>query len=129
MRYIATKPNQKQLIHYIENDPYEYQMATHPTIPATKITPAQDELTQLETYDIIRADKKDLINAATEAIHIILTGITNDIYSTVDACPNVKEMLKAIKMKGDNINKQDVETKLFWEFGKFTLTDGETVES
>nr|GFA69165.1 hypothetical protein [Tanacetum cinerariifolium] len=31
-----------------------------------------------------------------EAIQIILTGIDNDIYSTVDACPNACEMWKAI---------------------------------
>nr|GEX63557.1 hypothetical protein [Tanacetum cinerariifolium] len=30
-------------------------------------------------------------------VQIILTGIDNDIYSTVDACPNACEMWKAIK--------------------------------
>nr|GEW30308.1 hypothetical protein [Tanacetum cinerariifolium] len=32
-----------------------------------------------------------------EAVQIILTGIDNDIYSTVDACPNVIDMWKAIE--------------------------------
>nr|GFC92599.1 hypothetical protein [Tanacetum cinerariifolium] len=32
-----------------------------------------------------------------EAVQIILTGIDNDIYSTVDACPNACEMWKAIE--------------------------------
>nr|GFC58261.1 hypothetical protein [Tanacetum cinerariifolium] len=32
-----------------------------------------------------------------EAIQIILTGIDNDIYSTVDACPNACEIWKAIE--------------------------------
>ncbi|GKE81914.1 hypothetical protein Tco_1551914 [Tanacetum coccineum] len=31
--------------------------------------------------------------------------------------------------KGEDINKWDVETKLFWEFGKFTSIDGETLKS
>nr|GFB08655.1 hypothetical protein [Tanacetum cinerariifolium] len=30
-------------------------------------------------------------------VQIILTGIDNDIYSTVDACPNACEMWKAIE--------------------------------
>ncbi|GJT53399.1 integrase, catalytic region, zinc finger, CCHC-type containing protein [Tanacetum coccineum] len=50
---------------------------------------------------------------------IILTWIDNDIYSTVDACPNVCEMWKAIKRlkQGESINVQDLETNLYWEFG------------
>ncbi|GJU53318.1 hypothetical protein Tco_1227032 [Tanacetum coccineum] len=57
-----------------------------------------------------------------EAVQIILTGIDNDIYSTVDACPNACEMWKAIERlkQGESINVQDLETNLYWEFGKFT---------
>nr|GEV73739.1 hypothetical protein [Tanacetum cinerariifolium] len=49
----------------------------------------------------------------------------------VDACPNAKEMWKAIErlIQGENINKQDVETNLFWAFGKFTSRDRELLES
>ncbi|GKB13706.1 retrovirus-related pol polyprotein from transposon TNT 1-94 [Tanacetum coccineum] len=48
--------------------------------------------------------------------------IDNDIYSTVDACPNACEMWKAIERlkQGETINVQDLETNLYWEFGKFT---------
>ncbi|GKD06512.1 hypothetical protein Tco_1181486, partial [Tanacetum coccineum] len=62
---------------------------------------------------------------------IILNGIDNDIYSTIDACPNAMEMWKVIeKLKqGDSINVQDLETNLYWEFGKFTSRDGETLDS
>ncbi|GKA33586.1 retrovirus-related pol polyprotein from transposon TNT 1-94 [Tanacetum coccineum] len=63
---------------------------------------------------------------------IILTGIDNDIYSIVDACPNAYEMSKAIieRLKqGESINVQDLETNLYWEFGKFTSRDGESLES
>nr|GEW83022.1 copia protein [Tanacetum cinerariifolium] len=61
----------------------------------------------------------------------LLVGIYNDIYSTVDACPNTCEMWKAIeKLKhGESINVQDLETNLYWEFGKFTSHDGESLES
>ncbi|GJS04166.1 hypothetical protein Tco_0320674 [Tanacetum coccineum] len=72
-----------------------------------------------------------LIDAEAEAIHIILTGIDNDNYSTVDACANSQEMWLAIKrlIQGENINKPDVETNLFWAFGKFTSRDGESLDS
>ncbi|GKF15653.1 hypothetical protein Tco_0057115, partial [Tanacetum coccineum] len=56
--------------------------------------------------------------------------IDNDIYSTVDACPNAMEMRKAIERlkHGELINVQDLETSLFWKFGKFTSRDGETLD-
>nr|GEY44525.1 hypothetical protein [Tanacetum cinerariifolium] len=55
----------------------------------------------------------------------------NDIYSTIDACPNACEMWKAIERlkQGESINVQDLETNLYWEFGKFTSQDGESLES
>ncbi|GJW90034.1 hypothetical protein Tco_0167587 [Tanacetum coccineum] len=58
-------------------------------------------------------------------------GIDNDIYSTVDACPNACEMWKAIERlkQGESINVQDLETNLYWEFGKFTSRDGESLKS
>nr|GEU47233.1 retrovirus-related Pol polyprotein from transposon TNT 1-94 [Tanacetum cinerariifolium] len=67
-------------------------------------------------------------NTFKESIHKSLgkpPGIYNDIYSTVDACPNACEMWKAIERlkHGESINVQDLETNLFWEFGKFTSHD------
>ncbi|GJX65686.1 integrase, catalytic region, zinc finger, CCHC-type containing protein [Tanacetum coccineum] len=61
----------------------------------------------------------------------VAPGIDNDIYSTVDACPNACEMWKAIERlkQGESINVQDLETNLYWEFGKFTSRDGESLES
>ncbi|GKD92161.1 retrovirus-related pol polyprotein from transposon TNT 1-94, partial [Tanacetum coccineum] len=61
----------------------------------------------------------------------VAEGIDNDIYSTVDACPNACEMWKAIERlkQGESINVQDLETNLYWEFGKFTSRDGESLKS
>nr|GEY14596.1 hypothetical protein [Tanacetum cinerariifolium]GEY18783.1 hypothetical protein [Tanacetum cinerariifolium] len=58
-------------------------------------------------------------------------GIDNDIYSIVNACPNACEMWKAVERlkQGESINIQDLETNLYWEFGKFTSHDGESLES
>ncbi|GKC52486.1 hypothetical protein Tco_1075231, partial [Tanacetum coccineum] len=58
-------------------------------------------------------------------------GIDNDIYSTVDACPNACKMWKTIERlkQGESINVQDLETNLYCMFGKFTSRDGESLES
>nr|GEW75070.1 integrase, catalytic region, zinc finger, CCHC-type, peptidase aspartic, catalytic [Tanacetum cinerariifolium] len=55
----------------------------------------------------------------------ISEGIDNNIYYTVDACLNACEMWKAFKRlkHGESINVQDLKTKLYWEFGKFTSQD------
>ncbi|GJU51002.1 hypothetical protein Tco_1220557, partial [Tanacetum coccineum] len=85
----------------------------------------------MENYKNVSQDIRDQLNAEAEAVQIIFTGIDNDIYSTVDACPNACEMQKAIeKLKqGESINVQDLEINLYWEFGKFTSRDGESLES
>nr|GEY68668.1 hypothetical protein [Tanacetum cinerariifolium] len=82
---------------------------------------------------IMEAGSKDRppMLAPDEAVQIILTGIDNDIYSSVDACPNACEMWKVIERlkQGESINVQDLETNLYWEFGKFTSQDVESLES
>nr|GFB21041.1 hypothetical protein [Tanacetum cinerariifolium] len=78
-----------------------------------------------ETYKNVSQEIRDQLNTEAEAVQIILTGIDNDIYSTVDACLNACEMWKAIERlkQGESINVQDLETILYWEFGKFTSQD------
>nr|GEU80362.1 hypothetical protein [Tanacetum cinerariifolium] len=63
-RYIATRRNHELFNRCINEGPYEYQMITYPEVHATD----------------------------THPFRIILTGIDNDIYSTLDACANAKEM-------------------------------------
>nr|GFD06129.1 hypothetical protein [Tanacetum cinerariifolium] len=84
-----------------------------------------------EIYQNVKQEIRDQLNVEAKAIQIILTGIDNDIYSTVDSCPNACEMWKAIERlkQGESSNVQDLETNLFWEFGKFTSLDGESLES
>nr|GEV48902.1 copia protein [Tanacetum cinerariifolium] len=106
-----------------------------------------------KTYKTVTQEIRDQLNAEAEAVQIILIGIDNDIYSTVDACPNASEMWKAIERlkqgidndiystvdacpntcemwkaierlkQGESINVQDLETNMYWEFGKFTSQD------
>nr|GEZ90919.1 hypothetical protein [Tanacetum cinerariifolium] len=129
-RYIDTKPN-RELIHFcLTNPPYELgwkekfvlNSEGNPTTATQKV---------FETYKNVMQETRDQLNAEAEAVQIILTGIDNDIYSTVDACPNACEMWKVIERlkQGESINVQDLETNLFWEFGKFTSLDRESLES
>nr|GFA15817.1 hypothetical protein [Tanacetum cinerariifolium] len=87
--------------------------------------------TYTKTYKNVSQDIRYQLNAEAEAVQIILTGIDNGIYSTVDACPNACEMWKAIERlkQGESFNVQDLETNLYWEFGKLTSQDGESLES
>ncbi|GJY13130.1 retrovirus-related pol polyprotein from transposon TNT 1-94 [Tanacetum coccineum] len=129
-RYIDTKPN-SELIHYcLQNPPYTYQWAEK-TVPVAKGSSETTTKRYMENYKNVSQDIRDQLNAEAEAVQIILTGIDNDIYSTVDACPNACEMWKAIERlkQGESINVQDLETNLYWEFGKFTSQDGESLES
>ncbi|GJW89921.1 hypothetical protein Tco_0167474 [Tanacetum coccineum] len=119
-RYIDTKPN-RELIHYsLQNPPYIYQWAEK-TVPVAEGSSETTTERYMENYKNVSQDIRDQMNAEAEAVQIILTGIDNDIYSTVDACPNACEMWKAIERlkQGESINVQDLETKFILEFGKF----------
>ncbi|GJU24943.1 hypothetical protein Tco_1163564 [Tanacetum coccineum] len=76
-------------------------------------------------------ENKEHFLSEREAIFLLLTGIGDDIYSTVNACKTANEMWIAIEriQQGESLNVQDVKTNLFWEFGKFTSRDGESMES
>ncbi|GKC72179.1 hypothetical protein Tco_1118062 [Tanacetum coccineum] len=69
MRYVDTKPNRELLKKTIYEGPYIMTEITHPK------TPKDGDRPRLQ-----------------EAVHLILNGIGNDIYSTMDACTNAKEM-------------------------------------
>ncbi|GJV62562.1 retrovirus-related pol polyprotein from transposon TNT 1-94 [Tanacetum coccineum] len=129
-RYIDTKPNSELIHHSLQNPPYTYQWAEK-TVPVAEGSSETTTERYMENYKNVSQDIRDHLNAETEAVQIILTGIDNDIYSTVDACPNACEMWKAIERlkQGESINVQDLETNLYWEFGKFTSRDGESLES
>nr|GEW55900.1 hypothetical protein [Tanacetum cinerariifolium] len=129
-RYIDNKPNH-ELIHYcLKNPPYKFTWADKEVL-ISEGSPVTTTETYMENYKNVSQDIRDQLNAEAEAVQIILTGIDNDIYTTVDTCPNACEMWKAIERlkHGKSINVQDLETNLSWEFGKFTSWDGESLES
>nr|GEY89081.1 probable protein S-acyltransferase 7 [Tanacetum cinerariifolium] len=90
-RYIDTKLNH-ELIHYcLKNPPYKYTWADK-VVPVSESSPETTTETYMENYKNVSQDIRDQLNAKAEAVQIILTGIDNDIYSTVDACSNACEI-------------------------------------
>nr|GEY21822.1 hypothetical protein [Tanacetum cinerariifolium] len=129
-RYIDTKPNHELINYCLENPPHKLTWA-YKEVPISEGSPETRTKKYMETYKNVLQDIRDQLNAEAEVVQIILTGIDNDIYSTVDACPNACKMWKAVKRlkQGESINVQDLETNLFWEFRKFISQDGESLES
>nr|GEY57235.1 hypothetical protein [Tanacetum cinerariifolium] len=105
LRYIDTRPNNEALKKCILSGPYKPTAVLVQPVEATDDSLAVPEHTKVETPMNMSPENKAHFEAEKEAIHLILTGIRDEIYST------------------------DVKTNLFWEFGKFTSHDGETMES
>ncbi|GJY66827.1 hypothetical protein Tco_0469065 [Tanacetum coccineum] len=130
-QYVDTKPNSKEIRKCILHGPYVMTEVTVLAQPATENTPAVPAYKVPKKFKNITPENHAHFDAEAEAIHMILSGIGDDIYSTLDACQIAQEMWVAIErlQQGESLNKQDVKTNLFWEFSKFTSKDGESIES
>ncbi|GJS15156.1 hypothetical protein Tco_0409628 [Tanacetum coccineum] len=122
---LFTMPSWKQV-----NPPYKIKLIEK-IVPVAEGSLETTTEWHMENYKNVSQDIRNQLDAEAEAVQIILTGIDNDIYSIVDACPNACKMWKAIERlkQGESINVQDLETNLYWEFGKFISRDGESLES
>nr|GEV91767.1 hypothetical protein [Tanacetum cinerariifolium] len=116
---------------FILSGPYKPTTILVQAVEATDDSPAIPEHTKVETPMNMSLENKAHFLAEKEAIHLILNGIGDEIYSTIDACQTAQEMWEAIErlQQGESLNIQDFKTNLFWEFCKFTSHDGETMES
>ncbi|GJZ80182.1 hypothetical protein Tco_0645019 [Tanacetum coccineum] len=106
MRYVDTKPNMKEMKKSIFNGPYVMTRVLVPAKPATKTYPLVPEHTVQETYENTLLENCAYIDAEADAIHMILSGIGDEIYSTVDACKTAQEIWATIKRlhQGDSLN-------------------------
>ncbi|GJW04187.1 retrovirus-related pol polyprotein from transposon TNT 1-94 [Tanacetum coccineum] len=129
--YINKKPNGEGLRKSILSGPYVPSTVLVQAVAATEGNPAIQQHTTIEIVLNMTPENKEHFLSEKEAIFFHLTAIGDDIYSTVDACKTVNEMWIAIErlQQGESLNVQDVKTNLFWEFGKFTSRDGESMES
>nr|GEV02545.1 ribonuclease H-like domain-containing protein [Tanacetum cinerariifolium] len=125
------RPNGEALRKCILSGPYKPTTVLVQAVDTTDDSPAIPKHTIVETPINMSQENKAHFEAKKEAIHLILTRIGDEIYSTIDACQTTQEMWEAIKrlQQGESLNIQDVKTNLFWEFGKFTSYDGETTKS
>nr|GEV15283.1 retrovirus-related Pol polyprotein from transposon TNT 1-94 [Tanacetum cinerariifolium] len=123
--------NGEALRKCILSGPYKPTTVLVQAVAATDDSIAIPEHTTVETPMNMSQANKAHFEVEKEAIHLILTGIRDEIYSTVDACQTAQEIGEAIErlQQSESLNIQDVKTNLFWEFGKFTSHEGETMES
>nr|GEX19807.1 hypothetical protein [Tanacetum cinerariifolium] len=107
--------------------PYTPSTVTIPTIPATYDSLEVLKRTSVETILNMSPENKAHYELKKEAIHFLLTGIGDEIYSTVDACKTAHKMWIAIErlQQGESLNIQDVvqQTRIqcfnYKEFGHF----------
>ncbi|GKB51048.1 hypothetical protein Tco_0901801 [Tanacetum coccineum] len=113
------------------DSPYIPSTVIIQVVPAIENSLAVPEHTTVETILNVSPVNKAYFESEKKAIHMILTGIGDEIYSTVNACNTAHEMWEAIErlQQSESLNIQDVKTNLFWEFRKFTSHVGETIES
>nr|GEV57409.1 putative nucleotidyltransferase, ribonuclease H [Tanacetum cinerariifolium] len=68
-------------------------------VAAIENSPAVSEHKTVETLQTMSPENNAHYESKKEAIHLILTGIRDEIYSTVDACKTTQEMWEAIERK------------------------------
>ncbi|GJU89254.1 hypothetical protein Tco_1301677 [Tanacetum coccineum] len=94
---MADESNKIKLKQCIFDGPYVMTEVIIPAKPAIATQEAVHEHTVPETYRNTTLEKHAYIDAEAEAIHMILSGIGDEIYSTIDACTTAKEMWISIE--------------------------------
>nr|GEU47227.1 hypothetical protein [Tanacetum cinerariifolium] len=86
---------------YIDNVCFKYALAevgaSFQLYRQQKNSPAVAEHTTAKTLQTMSPENKAHYESEKEVIHLILTGIGDEIYSTVDACKIAQQMWKAIE--------------------------------
>nr|GFB84003.1 hypothetical protein [Tanacetum cinerariifolium] len=97
IRYIDTRPNGDALRKCILEGPYTPTTVIVLAVPTIDDSLAVSEHTTVETPMNMSPEIKAHYESEKEAIHLILTGIRDEIYSTVDACKTAQEIWEAIE--------------------------------
>nr|GEX15159.1 integrase, catalytic region, zinc finger, CCHC-type, peptidase aspartic, catalytic [Tanacetum cinerariifolium] len=97
LQYINTRPNGDALRKCILSGPYKPTTVLVQAVAATDDSPAIPEHTIVETPMNMSPKNKAHFQAKKEAIPLILTGIGDEIYSTVDTCQTAQKMWEAIE--------------------------------
>nr|GEV22769.1 hybrid signal transduction histidine kinase M [Tanacetum cinerariifolium] len=97
LRYIDTRTNDDALRKCILSGPCKPTTVLVQAVAATDDPLTIPEHTTFETPMNMSPENKAHFQAEKEAIHLILTGIGDEIYSTIDACQTAQEMWEAIE--------------------------------
>nr|GFB45832.1 hypothetical protein [Tanacetum cinerariifolium] len=92
LQYVDTRPNGEPLRKCILSSPYKPTTVLVHAVEATDDSLAVPEHTIVKTPTNMSLENEAHFLAEKEAIHLILTGIGDDIYSTVDACQTAQEI-------------------------------------
>ncbi|GJR45391.1 retrovirus-related pol polyprotein from transposon TNT 1-94 [Tanacetum coccineum] len=112
----------KQMWNSIQNGPYQRPMIPNPDNTQQQILKPLSKM--------IEGNKKQYI-ADVRVMNYLLQAIPNDIYNSVDACKNAKEMWERIKslMFGSEVTSHR-DTRVLWmSFDKFAAKERESLES
>ncbi|GJW75929.1 hypothetical protein Tco_0135299 [Tanacetum coccineum] len=106
----------------IQNGPYQRPMVVDPIHPTVPMLEPLSKMT--------KGNKKQYI-ADVRVMNYLLQAIPNDIYNSVDACKDAKEMWERIKrlMHGSEITTHVRHSRLMDEFDKFAAKEGESLDS
>ncbi|GJR23112.1 retrovirus-related pol polyprotein from transposon TNT 1-94 [Tanacetum coccineum] len=106
----------------IQKGPYERPMIPDLDDTQVKILEPLSKMTE--------SNKKQYI-ADVKFMNYLLQAIPNDIYNSVDACKNAKEMWERIKrlMYGSDVTNHVRHSRLMNVFDKFAAKEGESLES
>ncbi|GJV56075.1 hypothetical protein Tco_1457080 [Tanacetum coccineum] len=105
----------------IEKGPYKKPMIPNPDNPQEEIIEPLSKMTE--------GNKKQYI-ADVKVMNYLLQAIPNDIYNSVDACKNAKDMWEQIKrlMFGSDVTSHVRHSRLMDEFDRFVAKEGESLE-
>ncbi|GKE92262.1 hypothetical protein Tco_1573357 [Tanacetum coccineum] len=103
LRYIDTKPNGEGLRKSILYGPYVPSIVLVQAVAASEGNPAIQQHTTIETVLNMTPENKHFL-FEKEAIFLLLTGIGDEINSTVDAC---KEITKPVTPQSESVSDKD----------------------
>ncbi|GJR61111.1 hypothetical protein Tco_1503273 [Tanacetum coccineum] len=128
-RFLDNKLEEGERMWYsIQNRPY-----VRPTI--LDLDGAQNEDSYgkqvIQPLSKMTEGEKKQYTTDVRVMNYLLQAIPNDIYNSVDACQNAKEMRERIKrlMFGSKITSQVRHSRLMDDFDKFATKEGESLES
>ncbi|GJV88167.1 hypothetical protein Tco_1532105 [Tanacetum coccineum] len=107
LRYIDMKPNGEGLRKSILSGPCVPSTVLVQAVAATESNPAIQQHTTIETVLNMTPENKEHFLSEKEAIFLLLTGIGDEIYSTIDACNTANEMWIAIErlQQGESLER------------------------